>query len=322
MGYTPLFDSALDGTLYGKWPHTGIWTCLLSQCNRHGEIDVVPALIAAKIGVPVETLLECIADFMKPDPGSRTSDFEGRRLELIEPATRNWGWRVINHGQYRNKARKAAYDADRTASGADAERKRASREASRIVPPCPSVSPGVPPSDSDSDSDKNTNKDARGESEAEIRQHILLIKARWPKGCPHEDWITAEKLIRNLVTAGSTTGSVPAWGLIEAGVERYARFCKATNRMVKNPAMWFGDISRPWLSDWAIPPKPGEKPAPNHDAAWAEARWLAREIGFRDPFPQESVGVYMTEVTQARDAKPKTPLAERRGLAGIKRIAK
>lgn len=154
------------------------------------------------------------------------------------------------------------------------------------------------------------------ETEAEIRQHVMLIKARWPKGCAHEDWITAEKLIRNLVSAGET------WEVIEQGVERYAALCKATNRMVANPGRWFGEISRPWLSPWAVPPKPGEKPAPNHDATWAEARWTAKEIGFRDPYPTESANVYATEVRQARDAKPMVPLAERRGLAGITRIAK
>lgn len=153
-----------------------------------------------------------------------------------------------------------------------------------------------------------------GESESEIHSHILEIKADWPRGCPHEDWITAEKLIRNLVLAGES------WDVINAGVCRYAKFCKATNRMVKNPATWFGDISRPWLSPWAIPPKNGEKPAPNHDAEWAEAKSRAKAIKFRDPYPTESASVYATAVKMAEDTKPMAPLAERIGLAGIKRI--
>jgi hypothetical protein len=70
---------------------------------------------------------------MGPDPGSRTGDLDGRRLELIDPA-RGWGWRVINHGIYRERARKKAYDQARTESGADAERKRASRDVPRSPP--------------------------------------------------------------------------------------------------------------------------------------------------------------------------------------------
>jgi hypothetical protein len=129
-GYTPLFDSVLDGTLFGKWPHTGIWTCLLSQVDQHGEIDMNPALLAAKIGVPVDLLLTCIADFMKPDPGSRTKEHDGRRLELIDPDTRDWGWRVINHGKYREKARLKAKAQREIESG-----ENASRMADRRRPP-------------------------------------------------------------------------------------------------------------------------------------------------------------------------------------------
>jgi hypothetical protein len=155
-GYTPVFDTVLDGTLFGKWPHTGIWVCLLSQCDRRGHIDVVPALIAAKIGVPVELLLSCISDFMKPDPGSRTGDLEGRRLELIDPASREWGWKVINHATYREKARKSAYDKDRTESGRDAERKRktSTPAKSREVPRSPDTSRAVPLSEAEANNKK------------------------------------------------------------------------------------------------------------------------------------------------------------------------
>jgi hypothetical protein len=141
-GYTPLYDTLLSGTLYGRWPHTGIWACLLSRASREGLIDEVPASLAAAIGVDVATLEQCIADFMEPDSGSRTQECDGRRLELIDPA-RPWGWRIINHGKYREKARKKNYDDERTESGIDAERKRAER-ASRDVPRSPALSPAVP----------------------------------------------------------------------------------------------------------------------------------------------------------------------------------
>jgi len=141
-GYTPLYDHMLDGTLFGKWPHTGIWACLLSRVSREGTIDEVPELLAAKIGVDVETLMRCINDFMQPDPHSRTPDHDGRRLALIDPS-RPWGWVVLNHSKYKEFARKRNYDEKRTASGADAERKRIER-ASRRVPTCPDATRDVP----------------------------------------------------------------------------------------------------------------------------------------------------------------------------------
>lgn len=150
-GYTPLYDTMLTGTLYGRWPHTGIWACLLSRASREGVIDEVPASLAAAIGVPVEMLMQCIHDFMQPDPGSRTKDHDGRRLELLDP-NRDWGWRVLNHGKYREKARKKNYDEQRTASGQDAERKKVDRlkpEESRRVPTSPAKSRAVPLSEAE-----------------------------------------------------------------------------------------------------------------------------------------------------------------------------
>jgi hypothetical protein len=152
------------------------------------------------------------------------------------------------------------------------------------------------------------------ESEAQIHQRIMHIKAKWPQGGAYEDWITAEKLIRNLVTAGDS------WDVIQSGVERYAKLCKATRRIIANPAKWFAEIGRPWLAPWTIPPKNGEKPAPNHDAEWAEAKSRAKAIEFRDPYPSESASVYATMVKLAENTKPAVPIAERIGLAGIKRI--
>jgi hypothetical protein len=59
---------------------------------------------------------------MKPDPGSRTKDHDGRRLELIDPDARDWGWRVINHAKYREKARLKAKAQREVESGHNAAR--------------------------------------------------------------------------------------------------------------------------------------------------------------------------------------------------------
>jgi hypothetical protein len=160
-GYTPVFNGALDGTLYGRWPHTGVWLCLLSQCDRHGCIDMVLRLLAAKIGVSEEVLLACIRDFMEPDPGSRTGDLEGRRLELLDPVNRDWGWRVINHGLYRERARKASYDAARIEDGSNRERMKARNSAKPLDPRKPAVTRDAPPSEADaaSNSNKNTERE-------------------------------------------------------------------------------------------------------------------------------------------------------------------
>lgn len=143
-GYVPVFDTVFQGTLCGRWPDSGVWLCLLALADKHGNIDMTVPYISAVTGVPADVLTGCIERFMQPDPHSRTKDEDGRRLVRLDES-RSWGWRIVNHAKYREKARKQAYDSERTASGKDADRKKASRD----VPTRPDVSRDVPLSDTD-----------------------------------------------------------------------------------------------------------------------------------------------------------------------------
>lgn len=170
-GYTPVFDNLLEGSLCGRWPENGAWVLLLAQTDKNGVIDKHPQYLSRVTGIPLEELMTYIERFEAPDPHSRTAEHEGRRLARLDP-NRPWGWKVLNHGLYREKARKMTYDAQRTASGADAERKRLERERERqvfddsrgigrevlddapeppsgLVPTCPDVSRDVPLSESE-----------------------------------------------------------------------------------------------------------------------------------------------------------------------------
>lgn len=149
-GYTPLFSTMLEGTLYGRWPHTGIWACLLSLTDSRGEINKNPQLIANAVGVSIDQLLACIADFMSPDSESQSQENGGRRLELIDP-NRDWGWRVINSGKYREKARLMGKAKREVEAGANAARLRDRRR--------PPKTAANRPSDSYSDIDLRKDKE-------------------------------------------------------------------------------------------------------------------------------------------------------------------
>lgn len=148
-GYTPVFRTVFEGSLCGQYPDTAAWLFLLALADKNGHVDKTPQYISAVTGMPVDVLLECIGRFMQPDPMSRSPDSDGRRLTLIDP-TRPWGWSVVNHQKYREKARLAAKNADAISSGRDALRKRSARM-SAGVRRCPPVSD---PSDADTDTDK------------------------------------------------------------------------------------------------------------------------------------------------------------------------
>lgn len=120
-GYNPIFDSIFTGTLSGKWPDIGVWSCLVGMKDKHGHIDCTPQYLARVLGLDVNALLECIDRFMQPDPYSRSRDCDGRRLELIDPS-RPWGWKVVNHHKYREKARLSAKSEREITSGENRER--------------------------------------------------------------------------------------------------------------------------------------------------------------------------------------------------------
>lgn len=146
-GYTPLFSSLATGTLCGKWPDIGLWPIVLSLADRHGTVDVTPAYLASITGLPVDDVIACMKRFCEPDPYSRSTEHGGARLIMIDAGARDWGWIVVNHGKYREKARLQAKDSARTESGRDAARKAAERSASPGNGSCPPLSPAVPLSD-------------------------------------------------------------------------------------------------------------------------------------------------------------------------------
>lgn len=146
-GYTPIFGSVFRGTLCGKYPDTAAWLFLLALADKHGEVDMTTQYISAVTGMPVDDLAACIERFMQPDPCSRSAAEEGRRLVLIDPA-RPWGWRIVNHSHYREKARKMAFDQARIEDGRNAERMRTRRDPTR-----PDATRADPPSNANTDSD-------------------------------------------------------------------------------------------------------------------------------------------------------------------------
>ncbi len=127
-GYTPLFSSLTTGTLCGRWPDIGLWCVVLSLADRHGIVDVTPQYIASVSGLPIDEVVAAMKRFCEPDAGSRTAAEEGRRLELLDPERREWGWRIVNHSAYRERARLEARSARDIESGKNAKRMRDRRK--------------------------------------------------------------------------------------------------------------------------------------------------------------------------------------------------
>lgn len=166
-GYTPVFRSVFQGSLCGQYPDTAAWLFLLALADKNGHVDMTPQYISAITGMPVDELVGCIDRFMRPDPASRGQEEEGRRLLPIDPA-RSWGWVIVNHGKYREKARKATYDAQRVEDGRNAQRMRDRRETTRDDPTRPDATSAHPPSDSDANTDTDYGEQLRSSSVGDL----------------------------------------------------------------------------------------------------------------------------------------------------------
>lgn len=150
-GYTPVFGSLFQGSLCGQWPALAVFCTLLPLADKNGCLDFSFGYLAAVTGWPEELLREGVGVLEAPDPSSRNPYDDGRRLVRLRDNT-DWGWRIVNHGYYREKARKAAFDSARAADGRNAERMR-----TRADPRRPATTRDDPPSNA------NANTDANGE---------------------------------------------------------------------------------------------------------------------------------------------------------------
>jgi hypothetical protein len=162
MGYTPLFSSLTTGTLCGRWPDIGLWPIILSLADRHGIVDVTPDYLSRVTGLQIEAVAECMKRFCLPDPHSRSGAENGARLILLD-SHREWGWKIVNHGMYREKARKHSFDVARAEDG-----RNAARMATRRDPRGPATTPVDPPSDSDSNTDKSKKARAKRASRVPV----------------------------------------------------------------------------------------------------------------------------------------------------------
>lgn len=148
-GYTPVFSTVFTGSLYGRYPDTAAWLFLLALADKHGNVDMTAEFIAGSTGMPLADLKACIERFMQPDPASRSAAHEGRRLIPIEPG-RPWGWTIVNHSLYKEKARLMGKAERERESGANAQRMKDRRR-----PPKTAADP-LSYADAYTDSDKKS----------------------------------------------------------------------------------------------------------------------------------------------------------------------
>ena len=109
--YARVFLQILDSSIAEDFTLRHVFEDFLKLADhKTGIVDMTRQAIARRLNVPEATLNDAINKLESPDPNSRDSDFEGRRIERMD-AHRDWGWTILNWKKYselKNKADVAA----------------------------------------------------------------------------------------------------------------------------------------------------------------------------------------------------------------------
>jgi len=98
-GYTKLFNSIVASTIWREDDKTRIvWITMLAMADKHGVVEGSIPGLADIARVTVEECRASISNLQSPDPDSRSREEDGRRILPVEG-----GWRLVNHGKYREK---------------------------------------------------------------------------------------------------------------------------------------------------------------------------------------------------------------------------
>ena len=99
--YGKIFHSIYDGTLAEDWRALITFQQLIVLCDADGIVDMTPASISRRTGIPLEHIEHGLSVLIKPDPSSRTDNEDGCRLLPLSDS-REWGWEIVNHKHYRD----------------------------------------------------------------------------------------------------------------------------------------------------------------------------------------------------------------------------
>jgi hypothetical protein len=154
-GYTKLFGDIVDSSIWREPPeYFKVWIALLVLCDPDGFVRGSIGWLSMKTGIPDLMCADAIKKFSEPEKESRTSDHEGRRIEILSD-----GFLVLNYLKYRDML------STNPTAVATRERVRLHRERYKALRNVTTVTP-APPADADEDADAS-DSDSEGESKGE-----------------------------------------------------------------------------------------------------------------------------------------------------------
>lgn len=98
-GWTKLFGSIVTSSIWCEDNATRlVWIAMLATCDAEGIVEGSAPGFANLCRVTLSEFRAALSILTNPDPDSRTSDYEGRRIEEVAG-----GWRILNYAAYRER---------------------------------------------------------------------------------------------------------------------------------------------------------------------------------------------------------------------------
>lgn len=99
--FTKLFSSIVTSSIWTENAHTKVvWVTMLALADADGDVWASVGGLAKAAGVTREQCAAALERFLAPDPDSRTKEYEGRRITVVDG-----GWRLLNYKKYREMGR-------------------------------------------------------------------------------------------------------------------------------------------------------------------------------------------------------------------------
>lgn len=101
--FAKVFEQIFDSSIAEDYQVRLVFEDMLTLADIDGVVDKTPEALSRRTNVPIDIIKKAIAVLESPDPISRRSEAEGRRLIRLDDH-RDWGWLIVNYKYYRELA--------------------------------------------------------------------------------------------------------------------------------------------------------------------------------------------------------------------------
>lgn len=101
--FAKVFEQIFDSSISEDYQVRLVFEDLLTLADIDGVVDKTPEALSRRTNVPIEIIKRAISVLESPDPRSRRSEAEGRRIVRLDEH-RDWGWMIVNYKYYRGLA--------------------------------------------------------------------------------------------------------------------------------------------------------------------------------------------------------------------------